>query len=179
MRILIIEDEIKTAAYLRDGLKANGYIVISRTMEEKVVNLLGIPIIEQKNDDSYSLFVANKRKLIESLGDAIKKALPNNLYGKYQRLREEEKRILRNKIVNEYFKALKSSSENLKNLYTQTSRGAIDRAGCMFYDVEIFFPVEFTNKAYLSKMLANSLTMVQKVLIKSENEIYQFQNTSL
>ena len=148
------------------------------TIEKKIISALAKhPTIISANQNydvlTFTTYLSKKRKLAEILGDSLRNSLPNNLYDKYQRLKQDEKEELRERIANDYFRALELSTEKFSNLDIKISIKS-DHWGDDVY-AKISFPNEFTDKDKLSKELSRSLASVQKELIESNNDAFQSQ----
>ena len=155
---------------------------IINNVEEKIITSLTrhpkIVRADQYYDVlTFSIDVANKRKLAGILGDVLKDNLPNSLYEKYQRLKENEKKELRETIVVDYFMSLKSFTANLNNIDINISAKR-DTLGDDVY-AKISLPKEFFDKDKISHELRHSISLAQQELMTAENDVLTFQNYAL
>lgn len=161
--------------------------IIDSVWKKTIASLLKHPTIIDTKDNSFTfgIYLYNKPKLAEILGDVLKTNIPDFLYDKYQQLNAAEKNKFREKIANEYFQLIKNHTENINKIDLQISMEEVILKGDVIgYDAcgKISLPKDFFDKDILSKELCNSITAAKQMLVVSlveSDEILQFQNNSL
>lgn len=164
--------------------------IIDSFWKKIIASLLKHPKIIDTKDNSFTfgIYLYNKPKLAEILGDVLKANIPDFFYDKYQQLNAAEKNEFREKIANDYFKFLELSTNKLTNIDIHIHDDALAEffGGRFDYGPQlsgkITLPGEFFDKDILAKELCNSITAAKQMLVVSlveSNEILQVQNSFL
>jgi hypothetical protein len=132
---------------------------------------------KEKYVEDFTACLADQRNLAQQLGDILKEKLPKDLYAKYQRLKENEKQELREKIATAYFLLLKSCIENLENIDIKISIRE-ERLYGKNVEMTISLPEEFIkiDKDKLTADLDDAISSVREKLFAAENEIVHFKS---